>query len=134
MLYTVQPFSDSVYIGTMTGAALEDLLEQQFHADGSRTVLQVSKGFTYSYRENAPQGAHVVPGTIRLDGAPIGPASAVRVAASDFLFYGGDGFSVFENESRIDRFASGDLDALVNFFEKHSPVGPGPRNRITRLP
>lgn len=26
-----------------------------------------------------------------------------------------------------------DLDALVNYFEKNSPISPGPQNRVTRI-
>ena len=129
-LYTVQPFSDLVYAGAISGAGLKDLLEQQFHPNGSRTILQVSNGFTYTYRKNAPQGQHVVEGSMKLNGATIGPDATVHIVASDFLFYGGDGFSVLPTEAQMESYVSDDLDALVAYFQKHSPVGPGPQNRI----
>lgn len=133
-LYAVQPFSDLVYAGTISGAGLKDLLEQQFHASGSRTILQVSNGFTYTYRKNAPQGQHVVEGSMKLNGVPIRPDATVHIVASDFLFYGGDGFSVLSTEARMESYVSDDLDALSTYFQKHSPVGPGPQNRISVVP
>lgn len=132
-LYTVQPFANVVYVGTMSGAAVRSLLEQQFRG-GARTMLQVSAGVSYAYRLEAPEGQHVVEGSIRLRGVPLAPDQTVRVAASDFLFGGGDGFTVLQNQATVEGQAGGDLDALVAYFQKHSPVAPGPRNRITARP
>jgi 5'-nucleotidase len=132
-LYTVQPFSNMLYTGTISGKGLKDLLEQQFHGAG-RTILQVSNGFTYRYRKEAPDGQHVVEGSMRLNGTTVQPEAAVRLVASDFLFYGGDGFSVLTDQARMEGHVSGDLDAFVAYFERHSPVGAGPQNRITALP
>ena len=132
-LYTVQPFSNVLYAGTISGSGLKNLLEQQFHGTG-RTILQVSSGFTYSYRKDAPQGQHVVEGSMKLNGMRVLPDATVRIVASDFLFYGGDGFAVLQDEAKMEAHVSGDLDALVAYFQKHSPVGPGPQNRITVVP
>ena len=52
---------------------------------------------------------------------------------NNFLASGGDGFSVF-NEGTDPLGGEIDLDALVNYFGHNSPVGPGPQNRITRVP
>src|SRR5262249_9805991 len=117
-----------------SGKGLKDLLEQQFHANGSRSVLQVSNGFTYTYRHEAPQGQHVVEGSVRLNGVGVRADQTVRIVASDFLYYGGDGFSVREGQAKMEGHVSSDLEALVAYFQKHSPVAPGPQNRITAVP
>jgi 5'-nucleotidase len=134
-LFEVQPFGNSLTVITLTGAMLERLLEQQFRgAAGDRPtrLLQVSAGFTYSYRLDAPPGQHVVPGSIRLNGRPVAPAQAVRVAVVDYLADGGDAFSVFLEGT--DRFVGMlDVDALAEYFGANSPVSPGPQNRIVRI-
>jgi 5'-nucleotidase len=59
------------------------------------------------------------------------PAQTYRVAMNNFLASGGDGFSVF-NEGTDQLGGEIDLDALVNYFMKNSPIMPGAQNRITR--
>ena len=132
-LYAVQPFGNRVMVVTMTGEQIRHLLEQQFHGDGSATVLQVSQGFTYEYRRSAGAGEHVVDGSMKLQGRVIQPDQPVRVEASDFLLAGGDGMTRFESGTNT---TSGplDIDALVAYFKAHSPVGPGTCDRVLAVP
>jgi 5'-nucleotidase len=131
-LYAIAPFGNHVETTTLTGAMIRRLLEQQFRDDGSRKILQVSAGFSYRYRADAPAGQHIVPGSIKLNGRPIAPDDAIRVASFDFLMDGGEGFTVF-GEGRDPMVGGLDVDALVQYFAAHSPVAPGPCDRITRL-
>ena len=133
-LFTVQPFSNVMTVQTLTGSMIKRLLEQQFGGltAGASRILQVSRGFTYSYRLDAPAGQHVAPESIKIDGRVIGPDEPVRVAVSNYLASGGDGMTVFlEGTDQL----GGDIDsdALVAYFRTHSPVAPGPQNRIRRL-
>ena len=50
-MFTVQPFSNVMNVKTMTGDSIYRLLEQQFDNPGVGQIrlLQVSKGFSYSY-------------------------------------------------------------------------------------
>jgi 5'-nucleotidase len=133
-LFTTQPFGNVLNVFTMTGAMIKRLLEQQFDnpAPGQRSILQVSTGFTYRYRANAPPGQHVDAESITLNGRRIDPGDLVRVEASDFLVGGGGGFSVLrEGTDKIVGVA--DVDALVEYFKSRSPIGPGPQNRIVRI-
>ena len=52
---------------------------------------------------------------------------------NSFLATGGDGFGIF-NEGTDQLGGEIDLDALVNYFLKGSPVAPGPQDRIALLP
>jgi 5'-nucleotidase len=54
------------------------------------------------------------------------------VATSSFLAAGPDGLTAFQ-EGTEQVGGDSDLDALVNYFRAHSPVAPGPQNRIVRL-
>jgi 5'-nucleotidase len=130
-LFAVQPFGNAITVLTMTGDAVRRLLEQQFENPAAGHVLQVSHGFTYRYKLSAPAGRHVDPASIAIDGRVIAPAASVRVAASDFLVAGGDGFTVF-SEGRDRLGGDLDIDALAEYFRAHSPVRPGPQDRIVR--
>jgi 5'-nucleotidase len=128
-LFTVQPFNNVMTVKTMTGDMIYRLLEQQF--TGANGILQVSNGFEYSWSPTATP--HVVPDSVKIDGVLVDKDASYRVAMNNFLASGGDGFSVF-NEGTDPLGGEIDLDALVNYFMHNSPVGPGPQNRITRVP
>jgi 5'-nucleotidase len=132
-LFSVQPFGNVVSVLTMTGDAIRRLLEQQFDNPGQGTgrVLQVSHGFSYRYRLKAPTGQHVDAASIAIDGHSIAAMASVRVAASDFVAAGADGFSVFK-EGRDRLRGDVDVDALAAYFRDHSPVRPGAQDRIIR--
>jgi 5'-nucleotidase len=117
----------------MTGDMIKRLLEQQFDnpEPGAIRLLQPSNGFTYSYDASKPAGQRVDAASIMLNGVPIAPTDSVRVAMNNFLATGGDGFSVF-NEGTDQIGGDVDLDALVDSFLNHSPVAPGPADRVTR--
>lgn len=132
-LYTTQPFGNQVTVITMTGDMIRRLLEEQFRGDDVQgPILQVSGGFTYRYRPRAPSGAHVIAGSITLNGRALAPSDRVRIAATDFLVTGGDGFTVF-GEGADPIAGPVDVDALAAYFSSHSPVAPGAQNRIVRV-
>ena len=60
--FTVQPFNNYVVSIDMTGAQINDLLEQQFpgaNAGRHQDPAGQSTGFTYSYSASAPAGSKV---------------------------------------------------------------------------
>ena len=64
---------------------------------------------------------------MKLDGRPIAPAADYRVAVSDFLSNGGDGFSVFTQQRDKVRGAV-DIDALEAWI-KAVPLRAVPTER-----
>jgi 5'-nucleotidase len=132
-LFTVQPFGNVVTVLTMTGDMIKRLLEQQFDnpTRGEHSVLQVSSGFTYRYTRNAPEGHHIDPASLMIGDRRIAPGDRLRVAASDFLVAGGGNFTVFR-EGTDKLVGNADIDALVAYVRTHSPIAPGPQNRIVR--
>lgn len=126
--FAVQPFSNSLVTMTLTGDQLKAVLEQQWVAN---RILQVSASLTYSWSASAPVGSKV--SDIKINGAPVDPAASYRVTVNNFLAGGGDGFAAFTAGTDM---VTGmiDLDALVEYITAHSPVAPGPQNRITLLP
>jgi 5'-nucleotidase len=132
-LFSVQPFGNVVTVLTMTGGEIKRVLEQQFDnpVPGQHEILQVSQGFTYRYALNAPPGDRIDPASIKIGGKLIGPTDQVRVTANNFLVAGGDGFTTFvEGRGKVGGVP--DVDALAEYFKVHSPVRPGPQDRIVR--
>jgi 5'-nucleotidase len=132
-LFTVQPFSNTLTVKTCTGAQIQQLLEQQFDNPraGERRILTVSHGFHYSYDSTAASGNRVPNGSVTLNGNPLVDAQAYRVEMNSFLADGGDGFSVFRSCTN-QLGGEIDLDALVRYFQAHSPISPPTEDRIVR--
>ena len=135
--FTVQPFGNLLVTMTLTGAQIEQALEQQWvtQTDGSVRFLHlgVSAGFTYSWSASAPVGNRVDPASIQLNGTPIDPAASYRVTVNSFLADGGDGFTAFTGGTN--RTGGGvDLDAFTAYLGANAPVAPPVPNRVTPLP
>ena len=145
--FTTQPFGNSLVTLTLTGAQLHTLLEQQFTgctvgypADAPpagqpfNRILQVSDGFTYSWKEKGTPCDNVDPASIRLNGAPLDPAAGYRITVNSFLADGGDQFYVLrDGGARLG--GAQDLDALEAYFTANpAGVAPGPQDRIQLAP
>ncbi len=130
--FAVQPFGNSLVVMTLTGAQIKALLEQQF-TPGFEYVLQVSKGFTFTWSKSAQVGAKVDPSSIKLNGVTIDPAQNYRVVVNSFLAAGGDGFKVLiAGTERIGGVT--DLQALEAYFASKSPIAPPALDRVTLVP
>lgn len=126
--FAVQPFSNSLVTMTLTGDQLKAVLEQQWVAN---RMLQISASFNYSWSASAPVGSKV--SNMKLNGVPMDPTASYRVTVNNFLAAGGDGFTALLAGTDL---LTGmiDLDAFTAYLGSHSPVAPGPQNRITMLP
>jgi 5'-nucleotidase len=130
-VFTVQPFGNSLVTLTLTGAQIDQLLEQQFDnpTAGQNRILQVSNGVSYTWSASAPTGSKVDPSSIMVNGVPVDPNGSYRVTVNSFLAEGGDNFTVLaQGTNRLG--GAVDLDALVDYFAASSPVPPGPQDRI----
>ena len=136
--FTVQPFGNSLVTMTVSGAQIKTLLETQFagcNGQASQRILQVSKGFNYSYTLANACNDRI--GSITINGVAIDPSAYYAITVNSFLADGGDGFAVLkEGTNRL----GGDVD--TDAFEKYlqanlsanggNGVAPGPMNRITK--
>jgi len=132
-LFAVQPFGNVVTVITLTGDQIKQVLEQQFDnpRPGERSMLQVSNGFTYEYRNTGPAGQHVDASSIVIQGRRLEPSDRVRVAAPDFVIDSGLYPALRAGAER--KAGVIDIDALVAYVKTHSPLVPGPQDRIRRL-
>jgi len=110
------------------------MLEQQFDnpEPGRDSVLQVSDGFTYRYNRTRPPGQRIDRASMRLNGEPIVADASYRIVMPDFLWQGGDRFSVARDESRAIIPLGGDLEVLAAYFKRHSPVAVPSPGRVQR--
>ena len=146
-LFTVQPFGNSLVTMTLTGAQIDQMLEQQFCGinspanNGFFRVLLPSAGFHYTWSQSAAGAAScatanaVDAASITLNGVPIDPAASYRVTVNSFLADGGDGFSVLrEGTNRLG--GAVDTDAFEAYLQAAEPTGisPAPRDRIDVIP
>lgn len=134
-LFTVQPFGNTMVVMDLTGAQIRALLEQQFDNPeaGSSRVLQISKGFAYSYDSTAAKGSRVDPASIKLNGETLDPAKTYRVTMNAFLSTGGDNFLVFKDGTNVLQLPNlPDVDALVAYVKANPGLVGGAQNRITK--
>lgn len=128
--FAVQPFNNFVVSMDLTGQQVLDLLNQQFTGPNASftKLLQVSRGFTYTYSASTKAVSDV-----KLDGVAINPAATYRVAANSFLSDGGDGFAAFA--AGTNKLIGGlDIDAFAAYLTASSPYTPIATDRITITP
>jgi len=135
--FTVQPFGNSLVTLTLTGAQIEEVLEQQFvgcpNGQTFNRILLPSTGFSYAWSATGPACDKVDPASILINGVAVDPATSYRVTVSNFLADGGDKFTVLAQGT--DRLGGAqDSDALEAYFKANSPVAPVALDRILLLP
>jgi len=132
-LFAVQPFYNNLVTITLTGAQLQRALEQQWQNQPRPRVLQVSRGFAYTWDAAQPPGQRVVPGSLRLNGTPVEPQQRLRVTVNSFLAGGGDNFAVFKQDGREPRTGMMDIDALERHVAAQGTLAPVAGPRIQRV-
>jgi 5'-nucleotidase len=121
----VQPFANTLVNLKLTGAQLKTALEQQWQPAGSSRPflrLGISEGFTYTYDPRAAAGSRIT--AMWLNGTAIDPAASYSVTVNSFLAAGGDNFGVFAQGTNKKDTGQTDLQAMVDYMDKHTPVSP----------
>jgi 5'-nucleotidase len=126
-LFAVLPFGNILITKSITGETLLQMLERRI--TGSGRLLQFSAGFTFAYDPSRPAGQRLDRASVKINGVTIDPKKRYRIATSNFLWDGGEGNDILA--SATDAVTVGvDVDLFANYFAAHSPVRPGPQNRI----
>jgi 5'-nucleotidase len=139
-LFNVMPFNNNLVTMDLSGRQLLRLLEQQWESPqpaGGR-VMAVSRGFSYSWDANQPEGApagsgqRVVPGSMKLNGEPIALGQSYRITVNNFMASGGDNFTVLTQGANVQ---AGEIDSVVAklYFRVKGIVSAPPLDRIARV-
>ncbi|WP_298261794.1 bifunctional metallophosphatase/5'-nucleotidase [Bradyrhizobium sp.] len=131
-LFASQPFRNQLVTLTITGGQIKSMLEQQWLDPKRPRILQVSKGFRYSWDDSKPFGEHVIANSISLNGDRLDPARSYRITVNNYLSTGGDGFTALK-QGTAPQFGVYDADALYAYFQANSPISPAAADRIKRL-
>jgi 5'-nucleotidase len=131
-LFASQPFRNQLVTITLTGKQIKDMLEQQWRDPKRPRILQVSKGFSYAWDQSKGDGERIIAERMVLNGQTIDPAASYRVTVNNFLFVGGDGFTVL-TQGTMPQTGIYDIDALNAYFGANSPIGPTAADRIIRI-
>ena len=120
--FTVQPFGNNIAVATVSGAAIKEMLENQWQTEEvaaksgrPRLDLGLSDNVAYTYNPEAPRGEKIT--SITIDGKPVDPNKDYTVAGSTFLFDGGDGFLGKEKFRDRNDVGYNDLQAFVDYLE-----------------
>ncbi len=132
-IFAVQPFSNNLVTLTLTGEELDTMLEQQWLNQPKPRILQISKGFSYTWSEAKPAGEKVDIASITLDGKPIDPKASYRVTVNNFLADGGDGFKVFR-KAKDQLPGIFDVDALEDYLKTAGLIEAPKLDRIVKAP
>jgi len=131
-LFAAQPFYNNLVTITLSGKQLVQLLEQQWTGQSRPRVLQVSRGFAYTWDAARPPGQRVLADSLLLNGQPIGADTALRITVNSYLAAGGDNFSVLKAGTGA---VTGmmDVDALELHLKNNNPLAPPGEVRIRRV-
>jgi 5'-nucleotidase len=131
-VFASQPFRNQLVTLTLTGTQIKNMLEQQWLDPKRPRILQVSRGFSYSWDGAKSYGDRVAADRMSLNGQRIDPAMSYRVTVNNYLAVGGDGFTVLK-DGTAQQFGIYDADALYGYFQANSPIAPTTADRIVRL-
>jgi 5'-nucleotidase len=112
-LFELQPFGNTLYSLTMTGAQLRGLLEAML---AKSAVNDHVSGLTIKYDPSKPAGSRIVSVNMA-DGTPLSDSRTYDVILNDFLATGGEGYNVASRATASRPLNIVDLDALIDYLQ-----------------
>ncbi|HEX9259653.1 MAG TPA: 5'-nucleotidase C-terminal domain-containing protein, partial [Acidimicrobiales bacterium] len=137
-MFGVLPFGNRTTILTVTGAQLEQAFLNGFSpkcnvavATGRFPQISGLKA-TYACSGLVPvvTGMWKTPNGIGGPAIPIGPSDTVRLVTNDFMYTGGDGYTVFAQGTNVQQPGDDLLQVAIDYVAANSPVGAVVEGRI----
>ncbi|MEP6858356.1 MAG: 5'-nucleotidase C-terminal domain-containing protein, partial [Gemmatimonadales bacterium] len=129
-LFELQPFGNTLYSLTMTGAQLRGLTEAMLGKSPNDHV----SGLTIRYDPSRPAGSRVVAVTMA-DGTPLSDSHTYNVIMNDFLATGGEGYNAAGRATASKPLDIVDLDALIDYLKSlPTPITAPTEVRIQPVP
>jgi 2',3'-cyclic-nucleotide 2'-phosphodiesterase (5'-nucleotidase family) len=137
-MFAVLPFGNRTVIETITGAQLEQAFLNGFSpfcnpAVNTGRFPQISGlkvTFTCNGTTPVVTGMWKTPQGINGPATPIGPADTVRFVTNDFMYTGGDGYTVFTQGTNVQQPGDDLLQVAIDYVSANSPVAPVVEGRI----
>jgi 2',3'-cyclic-nucleotide 2'-phosphodiesterase (5'-nucleotidase family) len=139
-MFAVLPFSNRTVIETLTGEQLEQAFLNGFSPVCNSAIAtgrfpQVS-GMRVSYTCNGTTpvvtGMWKTPAGMGGPETPIAPADTIRIVTNDFMYGGGDGYTVLAGGSNVLQPGDDLLQVAIDYVDAHSPVNPQVDGRIVK--
>jgi 2',3'-cyclic-nucleotide 2'-phosphodiesterase (5'-nucleotidase family) len=139
-MFAVLPFGNRTVIETLTGAQLQVAFENGVSPVCNSAIAtgrfpQISGlKMTYTCNGTTPviTGMWKTPQGISGPATPIGPTDSVRFVTNDFMYGGGDGYTVFTQGTDVLQPGDDLLQVSVDYVAAHSPVAPVVDGRIVK--
>jgi len=139
-MFAVLPFGNRTVILTLTGAQLEQAFLNGFSPFCNSAIAtgrfpQVSGlRVTFACNGTAPvvTGMWKTPQGIGGPETPIGPTDSVRFVTNDFMYTGGDGYTMFAQGTNVLQPGDDLLQVAIDYVTANSPVGPVVEGRIVK--
>lgn len=129
------PFGNSVVLLEMTGDVLQKALEHGLSGVEKKAgrFLQVS-GLSLVYDASAPVGARLLSASV--GGKPIEKSALYKIATTDYLAKGGDGYEMLASVRSLVDASAGPLlaNVVMNRIGSAKSVAPTIEQRIVRRP
>jgi 2',3'-cyclic-nucleotide 2'-phosphodiesterase (5'-nucleotidase family) len=132
---TVLPFDNYLVVFNLTGkqiiAALENGVSQVEDVQGR--FPQVT-GLRFTWDPQAKPGSRIVSAEVKKPAGyePLDPSAVYRVVTTNYLYRGGDGYTMFAQGTDYINLGYIDYETLAEYITVHSPVNPGTEGRISR--
>jgi 2',3'-cyclic-nucleotide 2'-phosphodiesterase (5'-nucleotidase family) len=128
----VLPFGNRTTILTLTGADLKTAFLNGFspvcnplintgrfpQVSGLKATFHCSSGTAVVdgiwKTPNGPGGTQI----------PVGPTDTVRFVTNDFMYTGGDGYTIFANGTNVQQPGDDLMQVVVDYIGANSPVAP----------
>jgi 2',3'-cyclic-nucleotide 2'-phosphodiesterase (5'-nucleotidase family) len=128
---SILPFGNKIVVaevdGTMVQAALENGVAKVNQLAGA--FLQVS-GLSYEYYPSKPVGKRVM--NVMVNGKPLVKDQTYKLALSNFMYTGGDNYTMFQKAKTLvgPSEALSDAEILIQYAKKKGVVDVKPEGRI----
>jgi 2',3'-cyclic-nucleotide 2'-phosphodiesterase (5'-nucleotidase family) len=139
-MFSVLPFGNRTVIFTLTGAQLQEAFLNGVSPVCNSAIAtgrfpQISGlRMTYTCIGTTPvvTGMWKTPQGVGGPQIPITPTDTIRIVTNDFMYTGGDGYTVFTQATNVLQPGDDLLEVAIGYVTANSPVGPVVDGRIVR--